>query len=228
MLWAEVRKEAATVSDVKLKVGKDKAAAMAEEDREMLEVEERHAKIRFINLGVLGARQGVTEILVSWEGGAGSLDTKMSVKQLLERELRWDDVPLRLRMAATAGQGVQGHYISKGTSPAQERRSSKGTSPAQERRSSALKSPSEHTTGRNTERNSRAEEDDESSFGKKTSSFGRRSLRAFEVARNLAATRPSVGEAVDAMAEASDDVQPIANALQGLDLHTRTSGIWIE
>ena len=39
-LWAEVRKEAATVSDVKLKVGKDKAAAVAEEDRELLEVEE--------------------------------------------------------------------------------------------------------------------------------------------------------------------------------------------
>ena len=40
VLWAEVRKEAATVSDVKLKVGKDKAAAVAEEDRELLEVEE--------------------------------------------------------------------------------------------------------------------------------------------------------------------------------------------
>ena len=39
-LWAEVSKEAATVSDVKLKVGKDKAAAVAEEDRELLEVEE--------------------------------------------------------------------------------------------------------------------------------------------------------------------------------------------
>ena len=39
-LWAEVRKEAATVSDVKAKVGKDKAAAVAEEDRELLEVEE--------------------------------------------------------------------------------------------------------------------------------------------------------------------------------------------
>ena len=40
VLWAEVRKEAATVSDVKAKVGKDKAAAVAEEDRELLEVEE--------------------------------------------------------------------------------------------------------------------------------------------------------------------------------------------
>jgi hypothetical protein len=38
-LWAKVSKEAATVSDVKAKVGKDKAALVAEENKELLEEE---------------------------------------------------------------------------------------------------------------------------------------------------------------------------------------------
>ena len=39
---------------------------------QVLEAERRHARIRFVNLGVLGARQGVSELLVSWEGAAGA------------------------------------------------------------------------------------------------------------------------------------------------------------
>ena len=39
-LWAEVSKEAAKVSDVKAKVGKDMAAQVAKENTELLEVEE--------------------------------------------------------------------------------------------------------------------------------------------------------------------------------------------
>ena len=38
-LWAKVSKEAATVSDVKAKVGKGKAALVAEENKELLEEE---------------------------------------------------------------------------------------------------------------------------------------------------------------------------------------------
>ena len=40
-LWAKVSNETATVSDVKAKVGKDKAALVAEENKELLEVEHR-------------------------------------------------------------------------------------------------------------------------------------------------------------------------------------------
>ena len=63
-----------------------------------------HARLRFVDMGVLGAQQRVTELVIGWEGAsAHSVDPALSVSLKLERELRWNDIPLKLRMAAASG-----------------------------------------------------------------------------------------------------------------------------
>ena len=70
----------------------------------VLDVQRRHARLRFVDMGVLGAQQRVTELVIGWEGAsAHTVDPALSVSLKLERELRWNDIPLKLRMAAASG-----------------------------------------------------------------------------------------------------------------------------
>ena len=70
----------------------------------VLDVQRRHARLRFVDMGVLGAQQRVTDLVIGWEGAsAHTVDPALSVSLKLERELRWNDIPLKLRMAAASG-----------------------------------------------------------------------------------------------------------------------------